>query len=74
MRFFLRRLQSDWAGWLALAFIALLPFRRLSEIPVSIFALSLPFLLRSAANRARIRAAARFVLPLFLCYWFPMLL
>lgn len=74
MKFLIRRLQNDWAVWLAVAFIALLPFRRLSEIPLSIFALSLPFLARSAVNRARIGAAARFVLPLFLCYWIPLLL
>lgn len=74
MKLFVRRLRSDWASWLALAFIALLPIRRLSEIPVAIFALSLPFLARSAAHRARLAAAARFVVPLFLCYWIPMLL
>ena len=74
MNLFIRRLQSDWASWLAVAFIALLPFGRLSELPLSIFALSLAVLARSAANRARIRAAAAFVLPLFLCYWIPMLL
>ena len=74
MNLFIRRLQADWASWLAVAFIALLPFGRLSELPLSIFALSLAVLARSAANRARIRAAAAFVLPLFLCYWIPMLL
>ena len=74
MRLFIRRLQYDWGSWLAVAFIALLPFSRLSEIPLSIFALSLAFLARSAAHRARIRSAARFVLPLFLCFWIPMVL
>ena len=74
MKLFLRRLQSDWASWLAVAFIALLPFGRLSELPLSAFALSLAFLARSAGNRSRIRAAARFVLPLFLCYWIPMVI
>lgn len=74
MRRLLRQLQSDWPGLLALSFIALLPFRRLSEVPLSLFALSLAWLARSPAHRARIRAASRFVLPLFLCYWIPMLL
>ncbi len=71
MMFFVRRLQTDWASWLAVAFIALLPFTRLYEIPVSIFAISLAFLARSPENRALIRSAASFVLPLFLCYWIP---
>jgi len=74
MMFFLRRLQSDWASWLAVAFIALLPFTRLYEIPISIFAISLAFLARSAENRRLIRSAASFVLPVFLCYWIPVFL
>lgn len=74
MKLFLRRLQADWASWLAVAFIALLPFARLAEIPLSVFALSLAFLARSPEHRQRIAAASRFVLPLFLCYWVPMLL
>jgi O-antigen ligase len=74
MNLFIRRLQSDWASWLAVAFIALLPFGRLSEVPLSVFAISLAFLARDADQRGRIRAAAHFVLPLFLCYWVPMLL
>jgi len=74
MKLFIRRLQSDWASWLAVAFIALLPFARLSEIPLSVFAISLAFLARNADHRARIRAASTFVVPLFLCYWMPMLL
>jgi len=74
MKLFIRRLQSDWASWLAVAFIALLPFSRLSELPLSTFAIALAFLAKSAENRALIRSASRFVLPLFLCYWIPMLL
>jgi len=74
MKLFVRRLQNDWASWLAVAFIALLPFARLSEIPLSIFAISLAFLARTAENRALIRASARFVLPLFLCFWIPLVL
>jgi O-antigen ligase len=74
MMLFLRRLQSDWASWLAVAFIALLPFGRLSELPLSIFAISLALLARSAENRALIRSAAPFVLPLFLCFWIPIVL
>ena len=74
MKLFIRRFQSDWASWLAVAFIALLPFGRLSEIPLSAFAISLAFLASSADNRIRIRAASKFILPLFLCYWLPMVL
>jgi O-antigen ligase len=74
MKIFLRRLQTEWASWLAVAFIALLPFSRLAEIPLSIFAVSLAFLARSAQNRRIVRRSAAFVLPLFLCYWVPMLL
>lgn len=74
MKLFLRRLQNDWASWLAVAFIALLPTPRLSEIPLSIFAVSLAFIARDAEGRGQIRAAARFVVPLFLCFWIPWLL
>jgi O-antigen ligase len=74
MNIFIRRLQNDWASWLAVAFIALLPFGRLSEIPLSTFAIALAFLTRSAGNRTAIRSAATFILPLFLCYWVPMVL
>ena len=73
MKLFLRRFETEWASWLAVAFIALLPFSRLAEIPLSIFAVSLAFLARSADDRARIRNAASFVLPLFLCFWLPVL-
>ena len=74
MTIFLRRFQSEWASWLAVAFIALLPFGRLSEWPLSIFAISLAFLAKSPENRARIHSASIFVLPLFLCFWIPILL
>jgi len=73
MKLFFRRLQSDWPSWLAVAFIALLPFSRLAEIPLSIFAVSLIFLARSAEYRAKIESASGFVLPLFLCFWIPIL-
>ena len=59
MKLLIRRLQSDWASWLAVAFIALLPFGRLSELPLSILAVSIAFLARSADQRARLRAAER---------------
>ena len=74
MTLLLRRFQSEWASWLAVAFIALLPFGRLSELPLSIFAISLAFLARSVENRALIRSASLFVLPLFLCFWIPVVL
>jgi O-antigen ligase len=71
MKLFVRRLQSDWASWTAVTFIALLPFSRLSEIPLSAFAVSLAVMARTAENRALIRSASAFVLPLFLCFWVP---
>ena len=70
----MRRLQTAWPSWLAVSFIALLPFGRLAEIPLSVFALSLIFLWRNPEQKAQVRASAKFVLPLFLCYWVPMVL
>lgn len=72
MKLFVRRFTTEWPSWLAVAFIALLPFGRLSEIPLSAFALALPFLLRSSTWRQRMVMAVPLVLPLFLCFWLPM--
>ncbi|MFC1689208.1 O-antigen ligase family protein [Pseudomonadota bacterium] len=74
MKLLLRKFQSEWPSWLAVAFVALLPFGRLIELPLSIFAITLIFLARSPENRARIRNASLFVLPIFLCFWIPMVL
>lgn len=74
MRVILRRLGADWPSWLVVSFIALLPFGRLPELPLSIFALSLPFLLRDPGHRRRARRLALVVIPLFLCFWLPMVL
>lgn len=74
MKLLLRRVHTEWPSWAAVAFIALLPFGRLAEIPLSLFAVSLPFLARSAPNRTLIRRAAPLVLGLFACFWLPMLL
>lgn len=73
MKLLLKRLQEDWPAWLAVSFFALLPFGRLAEIPLSIFALCLPFMAKSADNRQRIRRVAIIVVPVFLCFWIPML-
>jgi O-antigen ligase len=72
MKFLLKRLSTDWPGWLAISFFALLPFGRLAEIPLSVFALCLPFLARSAEHRQRIRQISTIVIPIFLCFWIPM--
>lgn len=72
MKFLLKRLSTDWPGWLAISFFALLPFGRLAEIPLSVFALSLPFLARTAEHRQRIRQVSTVVIPIFLCFWIPM--
>ncbi len=74
MNILIRRAQTEWPAWLAIAFVGLLPFRRLAEIPLSIFAISLLFLLRSEVHRARIRSLLPLLLPLFLCFWLPMVL
>lgn len=46
----------------------------MSEFSIFLLAVSLPVLARHPGNRRIIRAAAAFVLPLFLCYWLPQLL
>ena len=74
MKLLLKRLQEDWPSWLAVSFFALLPFGRLAEIPLSAFALCLPFLARRAENRERIRRVSVFVVPIFLCFWLPMVI
>jgi O-antigen ligase len=73
MKLLFKRLQTDWPCWLAVSFFALLPFARLAEIPLSVFALSLPFLARSAEHRQRIRRVSVIVVPVFLCFWLPMI-
>jgi O-antigen ligase len=73
MRLLFRKFQAEWASWLAVVFVALLPFGRLAEIPLSIFAVSLIVLARSPEQRIRIRNISKFVLPLFLCFWIPMI-
>ena len=72
MKLLLKRLQGDWPAWLTVSFFALLPFGRLAEIPLSALALSLPFLARSAEHRQRIRRVSVIVVPVFLCFWLPM--
>lgn len=62
-----------WPALLALAFFALLPLRRQMEIPLSLFALAFAVLAFNAARRTQLRAAAGFIIPLFLCIWIPML-
>jgi O-antigen ligase len=74
MKILLRRLQHEWPAWLAVAFFALLPFHRLAEVPLSLLALSLPFLLRRAEYRARVRTLLPLVAVLFACFWLPILL
>ena len=73
MKLLFKRLATDWPCWLSVSFFALLPFGRLSEIPLSVFALSLPFLMRSVDHRQRILKVSVIVVPVFLCFWLPML-
>lgn len=72
MNLLLKRLQADWPSWLVVSFFALLPFGRLSEIPLSVLALSLPFIARYAENRERIKQVSIIVVPVFLCFWLPL--
>ena len=74
MKLLLKRLRDDWPSWLAVSFFALLPFGRLAEIPLSAFALGLPFLARSAEHRQRIRRVSIIAVPIFLCFWLPMVI
>ena len=74
MSLVLKRLQNEWPAWLLIAFIALLPFGRMAELPLSVFAFSLPFLMRSAEHRRRMGSVSPVLIPLFLCYWLPMVL
>lgn len=74
MRILLRRLQHEWPAWLAVSFFALLPVRRLAEVPLSLFALALPFLLRRPEYRERVRTLLPLLGVLFACFWLPMLL
>lgn len=73
MKVLIRKLQAEWPAWLAISFIALLPVRRLSEVPLLTFAVLMPFLARSATHGRRTRDLLVLVLPLFLCFWLPML-
>ena len=74
MKLLLKRLGEEWPSWLAVSFFALLPFGRLAEIPLSAFALCLPFLARSEEHRDRIRRISVFIVPIFLCFWLPMVI
>ncbi len=74
MSLIVKRLQADWPSWLVVSFIALLPFGRAPELPLSMLALSLPFLLRNPTHRQRARQVSLVLIPLFLCFWLPMVL
>jgi O-antigen ligase len=70
----IRKLQAEWPAWLAISYFALLPVRRLAEAPLLVFALAMPFLFRSEVHGARAKKVLTWVVPLFLCFWLPMLL
>lgn len=74
MKVLIRKLQLEWPAWVAIAYIALLPVRRLAEIPLMVMAIAMPFLWRSQVHGARTREVTRWVAPLFLCFWIPMIL
>lgn len=70
----LRRIRYEWPAWCIIAFVALMPFRRLMEVPIAIFAFSFFYLLRSADHRAHLRRLVPFTGVMFLCFWIPALL
>jgi O-antigen ligase len=74
MKILLRRLQLEWPVWLTVLFFALLPFGRAAELPLLIFAFALPFLYYSARYRTRVRRVSLVLIPVFLCFWLPMVL
>lgn len=74
MKVLLRKLEAEWPAWTAIAFLVLLPVKRLSEIPLWVFAFAMPFLWRSPVYGPRTRAVFYTILPLFLCFWIPMVL
>lgn len=74
MKMLARRFQTEWPAWLAISFVALLPLRRSAEIPLAIFAVAFPVLLRSSEHRDTVKSLLPLLLPLFLCFWIPMLL
>lgn len=74
MKLLLRKLEAEWPAWTAIVFLLLLPVKRLSDVPLAVFALAMPFLWRSAAYGERTRAVFFAILPLFLCFWLPMVL
>jgi hypothetical protein len=57
MNLLLKRLKTEWPGWMVVAFFAFLPFGRLAELPLAVFAFALPVLWSRPHHRARIRAA-----------------
>ncbi len=69
----MRKLAAEWPAWLAILFIVLLPIRRLPEVPIMAFALMFPWLWFSARHRERTRRITAVMLPIFLCFWLPML-
>lgn len=74
MMLIIHRLRAEWPCWAAVLFVACLPFGRWSELPLSLFAVALPFLWPASHHRQIIRKAAAWLIPLFLCFWLPMLI
>ena len=72
MSILLRQFKSAWPVWVCVSFFALLPFGRMPELPLLIFAFSVPFLFRSARYRKRAKRVSLLLIPLFLCFWLPM--
>ncbi len=71
MKVLIRKFQAEWPAWTAIAFIALLPLNR-SEIPLLVFAFAMPFLWFSKGHAERTKRVFFLLLPLFLCFWLPM--
>lgn len=72
MKFLLRRFQTEWPVWVCVFFFAMLPFGRMPELSLLIFAFSVPFLFKSLRYRQRAKQVSLVLIPLFLCFWLPM--
>lgn len=68
-----RNFKTDWPAWAVIAFVALMPFRRLMEVPLALFAFSFFYLLGVARHRRTIQRLLPFTGVLFLCFWLPVL-
>ena len=68
------RFCVEWPAWLTALFVFALPFRRNSEISIGFMFLLFPILMQQRAYRQLIKPVLRFIIPIFLCFWIPMVI